>query len=188
MKQRSLNSQISIVGELVNASENKLAANVIAIISGVLLMAGLAQIAIPLPWTPVPITGQTFGVALTALCWGKNRAMAIMSIYLLMGTLGLPVFAMGSAATMGYLVGMAVASFVVGTLADKGWTNSFEKSLGAAYIGSFIIFAFGLAGLSFFLPAKSLLMAGLIPFLPGDAVKNLLAAAISYKCKKLLSK
>lgn len=176
----------ALIPLIIDRTQNKTAANLLAIISGVLLMTGLAQIAIPLPWTPVPITGQTFGVALTALCFGRSRALSIMAIYLLMGVSGLPVFAIGSPATFGYLVGMSVASFAVGGLADSGWTDSFGKSLAAAYIGSFIIFTFGLIGLSFFVPAKSLLVSGLLPFIPGDAVKNLLAATISYKSKKFL--
>lgn len=152
--------------------------------AGVALMTALAQIAVPLPWTPVPVTGQTLGVALIGLSWGRNRAFAILLTYLLLGALGLPFFALKGGfllgPTFGYLVGMLLASFAVGWLADRGWTaRGFWPALGAAYVGSAITFACGLWGLSFFVPADKLLMAGLIPFLPGDLIKNSIAALIA---------
>lgn len=81
--------------------------------------------------------------------------------------------------TMGYLAGMFIASWVVGKLSDKGWTESFPKALAACYVGSLIIFLCGAWGLSFFIPANKVLIAGVLPFLPGDLLKNLLAAGIT---------
>ncbi len=163
---------------------------VAALAAGVGLMTALAQIALPLPWTPVPITGQTLGVALVGLSWGRNRAFAILSTYLLLGALGLPFFALKGGfllgPTFGYLVGMLLASFAVGWLADRGWAaRGFWFALGAAYVGSAITFACGLWGLSFFLPADKLLVAGLLPFLPGDLIKNTIAALISRRLARL---
>lgn len=168
----------------IEKSNNKLTANIVAVGLGVVLMSLLAQITIHLPWTPVPITGQTFGVALTALAWGRKRALTIMGTYLLIGAAGLPVFAMGGSGltfgpTMGYLIGMVGAAAVVGTLADRGWTKTFGKALGAAFIGSFIIFSCGLAVLSFFVPKETLLVAGFYPFILGDLIKNSLAATLA---------
>lgn len=169
---------------------NKILSEALSLICGVVLLSLLAQITIPLPWTPVPITGQTFGVALVALSWGRKRALSIFIAYLAVGAIGLPVFALGKSGlaigpTFGYLVGMMIASFVVGTLADLGFTKSFWRSLLAAYLGSLCIFTCGLIGLSLFVPSEALLMAGLIPFLPGDIIKNSLAAFLSWKLRQL---
>ena len=177
------------VPSLIEKSENKTFANSLAIITGVALIALLAQMAIPLPWTPVPITGQTLGVTLVALSWGWKRSSIAMGLYLVLGSLGLPFFASVGAlgATSGYLVGMLFSSVAMGYLADLGWTNSFKKALAAAYIGSFIVLGTGLLVLSYFMPSDTLLAAGLLPFLPGDFLKNVIAASISVKAKSQLS-
>lgn len=180
----------AFIPQLINKSQNKVLTEVALWFSGIFLLSALAQIVIPLPWTPVPITGQTFGVALVGLSWGRKRAFTILLSYLTLGALGLPIFAMGSSGLIlgpssGYLLGMAVASLVVGTLADCGFTKTFPKSLLAAFTGSLVIFAFGLGVLSFFVPKESLLAAGLLPFIPGDIIKNFLAAKISQSLRSL---
>ncbi|MBO9665604.1 MAG: biotin transporter BioY [Bdellovibrio sp.] len=152
-----------------------------AFISGSALLALTAQLSIPLPFTPVPITGQTFGVALLALLWGRKRAAGAFALYLAEGAVGLPVFSQGKAfltvgPTMGYLVGMLLATWIVGTLADRGYAKSFKGALLSAYAGSAIIFLCGTLGLSFFVPKEQVLIMGVFPFLIGDLVKNALAA------------
>ncbi|MGE4132212.1 MAG: biotin transporter BioY [Bdellovibrionales bacterium] len=147
---------------------------------GALLLTALAQISIPLPWTPVPITGQTFGVALLALLWGRKLGAGIVGGYVLLGLTGLPILATAKLGpTSGYLVGMVLASYVVGGLADRGWTSTFPRALAAAYVGSTLIFGLGLLVLSYFVPSEALLGAGLFPFMPGDLIKNILAATIA---------
>lgn len=168
--------------------ENKVVAETIAFVAGVSLISLLAQVAITLPWTPVPITGQTFGVALVALSWGRQRAISIMLGYLSFGALGLPIFALGKSGlsigpTLGYLVGMLLSSYVVGALSDNGYTTSLKKSLIAAFSGSVIIFSCGLIGLSFFVPGRLLIASGLLPFIPGDIIKNIIAASVSWKMR-----
>lgn len=165
----------------VSKFENKTLANLCALVTGVALLSALAQIVIPLPWTPVPITGQTFAVTLVSLTWGMKRAASIVLVYLALGVYGFPVFAMGASGalmgpTVGYLVGMVFSSIVVGKLADLGFSKSFKKALLASYCGSFFIFATGLFVLSFYVPNESLLYVGLFPFLLGDFIKNTLAS------------
>lgn len=160
---------------------NHAKAVVVSIFLGVTMLALLAQIKIILPWTPVPITGQTFGVALLALIWGSRLSLGTFATYLGLGFIGAPVFAGGASGliigpTFGYLVGMLVASWLVGKLSDRGWSESFPKALIACYMGSLIIFSCGVIGLSFFVPVKALLISGVLPFLPGDLIKNILAA------------
>lgn len=152
---------------------------------GVIGLALLAQIAIPLPWTPVPITGQTFGVTLIALLFGKTRAVSVVATYLLLGLAGMPFLAAAKLGpTSGYLVGMLLSSVVVGHLADLGWTRSFIKTWFAGFLGSLCVFACGLLVLSFFVPSETLMVAGFFPFLPGDAIKTLAAASIAYGFNK----
>lgn len=184
-----MSQELALVPQFLIQRGNKIQENILSVALGVVALSLLAQIAIPLPWTPVPITGQTFGVALMALLWGKKRATATIVSYMALGTLGLPIFALGKAGfsvgpTNGYLVGMIIASYVMGSLSDLGWTKTWLKAYFTAFTGSVITFTCGVIGLSFFVPSKALLMAGVIPFLAGDIVKTLIASSIAYKAQK----
>lgn len=164
--------------------ESKNVYNILSVVAGSLFLALLSQIVIPLPFSPVPITGQTFGVALIALNWGSKRALMTFFLYLCEGFVGLPVFAMGKSGlmigpTIGYLFGMWVSSGVVGYLADKGYAKTMKSAFLCCVCGSVITFSFGLLVLSQFVPAKSLLALGLLPFLPGDVLKNLFATVLT---------
>lgn len=180
----------AIVPSLTNHFPVRNFTKVINIFLGVTLVASLAQVSIPLPWTPVPITGQTFGVSLLALLWGSRLASISFLTYLGVGFLGAPVFASGKSGfligpTFGYLIGMLIASYVLGYISERGACNgSLLKTLGVCYIGSAITFTFGLIVLSIFIPRESLLIAGLYPFLIGDFFKNSLAALIFSKMTK----
>src|SRR5690242_2967503 len=108
----------AIVPVLIDRTKTRWLSEALAVFGGVALLSALAQVVIHLPWTPVPITGQTFGIALLALSWGRKRAVAAMVSYLAIGALGVPVFALGQTGlsfgpTMGYLVGMLFATFAV---------------------------------------------------------------------------
>ncbi|WP_051026286.1 biotin transporter BioY [Bdellovibrio bacteriovorus] len=161
---------------------NPTTAAITSTVAGSVLLALIAQINIHLPFTPVPITGQTFGVALLSLLWGRKLATASMALYLVEGAAGLPVFAQGKAfltmgPTVGYLLGMLLATWFVGGMADRGYTKTFKGALASAYLGSLLVFTVGALGLSFFVPFNQLLALGVLPFLPGDLLKNTLAAA-----------
>jgi len=154
------------------------------VIAGSLLVAALAQIEIPLPFTPVPITGQTFGVLLIGAAFGSKRGAASLMLYLIEGGIGLPFFAGGSSglriltgATAGYLAGFVVAAFVVGWLAERGLERSVRTSILPFLVGTVIIYLFGVAWLSIVLKSFSQGVAlGMIPFLIGDAIKLILAS------------
>lgn len=162
---------------------------VFCLVGGSLLVTLLAQFAIPLPFSPVPITGQTFGVALLSLNWGRRLAGGAFLLYLLEGSLGLPVFSLGKSGlyspTMGYLFGMLAATQVIGYFADQGAGSSLWKSFGSCVLGSLVIFAMGLLGLSFFVPGNKLLISGLYPFLLGDFLKNLCASSLTYGLRRI---
>lgn len=170
---------------------NTLINNLLSLFCGVGLLALLAQLSVPLPWTPVPITGQTFGIALISLLWGRIRGFSIMAFYLFIGAMGAPVFSIANSSlimrpTLGYLIGMLLASYVMGSLSDRGWCKNFWSTYLTTLIGSLIIFAFGVLVLSYYLPAKDLLFTGVVPFLPGDFIKNILASSIAYNANKKL--
>src|SRR3989344_2031632 len=185
-----MNQELALVPQYIIQRGNKIQANVLSVVLGVLCLSMLAQIAIPLPWTPVPITGQTFGVTLIALMWGRKRALATILSYLALGALGLPIFAMGKAGfsfgpTTGYLIGMAVATYWMGFLSDQGWTKSWLRLYLTAVSGSIIIFSCGVAVLSLFIPTQNLLSAGVLPFLPGDFLKTLISSCIAFQAQRL---
>ncbi len=150
-----------------------------------LLLVGCAYLAVNLPFSPVPVTAQTFGVLLVAMALGRVRGTAVVLAYLAEGAAGLPVFAGGKAGmvalagpTGGYLIGFLAAAFVTGWLADHAWDKGYLKSIGAMTIGTIIIFVSGLAQLALFVPAGSVLAMGFYPFLPGALFKIGLAAVI----------
>jgi biotin transport system substrate-specific component len=163
--------------------------DVLLVVGGSLLMALLAQVSVRLPFTPVPVTGQTLGVLVVGGTLGSVRGAAAMLLYLAEGAIGLPFFAEGlsgmellslSSATGGYLWGFVVAGFVVGWLTEKGWDRNIGSSLGAMLIGEVIIFSFGVIWLSqaFGIAAPKALEIGLYPFIVGDLLKLAIAAGI----------
>jgi biotin transport system substrate-specific component len=153
---------------------------------GALFIFLTAKIAIPVPGSPVPITGQTFGVLLVGGALGFRRGAASIAVYILIGLVGLPFFAEGKGgvsvilgATGGYLVGFLVAGSVVGRLAELGWDRRIIGALGAMAIGNVVIYLVGvpwLMAVAHFDLATAL-DKGVFPYLVGDAIKLALAAA-----------
>lgn len=162
-------------------------------VGGSLLIAGLAQVSIPLPFTPVPITGQTLGVLLVGAAFGPALGAATLGLYLIEGAIGLPFFAEGTSgssvlgfasASGGYLWGFVLASALIGALARRGWDRSVRTAIGAMLLGEIVLYAVGLPWLHRALPAltggpvrlEDTLAAGLYPFVIGDLLKLLVAA------------
>ena len=154
------------------------------IVGGTLFIAALAQIAIPVPGSPVPVTGQTLAVYLIGTTYGARLGFATFATYLLAGIAGAPVFAPATGATAhgiarltgatgGYLIGMLVAAFVLGALADRKADQKFKTSFPALILGSAIVFAFGLTWLhaSLELTWAQTISAGLTPFIFGEVIK-----------------
>ncbi len=162
---------------------------------GALFVAVLAQVKIPLPFTPVPLTGQTFAVLLVAAALGSKRGVASMAFYIALGAFGLPVFAGGasgmtylSGATLGYLVGFVLAAYVVGLLAERGLERSVRTSILPFFVGTIIIYTCGIAWLTILLGSfGKAITAGLLPFVVGDIIK-LLAAALALPAAWKLAK
>jgi len=192
-------SSTALVPSLVRPSNRvaALVADAVLVALGVGLLALSAQVVINLPWTPVPVTGQTFGALLVGGAYGARRGFVTMAAYLVVGGLGFAVFAGNtsgwdvlkfSSATGGYLVGMLVAAGFVGWMADRGWDRNPWRSLPTMVLGNVIIYAFGFAWLQHALgtSASQTWHLGVQPFLWGDAIKILLAAGLLPAAWKLV--
>ena len=149
-----------------------------------LLTAACAQISIPLGFTPVPITGQTFAVLLTGAVLGSRAGAASQFLYLALGAVGLPFYAGGTGgweratgATAGYLVGFVVAAYVVGYLAENRQDRRFSTSVGAFLTGNLVIYVLGVAWLMYHLSwdLATGVEKGMAPFIIGGTLKILLA-------------
>ena len=156
------------------------------IVGGTLFIAALAQIAIPVPGSPVPVTGQTLAVYLIGTTYGARLGFATFATYLLAGIAGAPVFAPAATqglarltgATGGYLIGMLVATLILGALADRKADQKFKTSFPSLILGSVIVFTFGLIWLnvSLNLTWAQTISAGLTPFIFGEIIKIAITA------------
>ena len=189
-------SQSKVLADKIYSGEG-IAADAVRIAAANILLALCAHIAIPLPWTPVPITGQTFGVLLVGVLLGSRRGGIALVLYLLEGFAGLPVFQplglVGPARflgpTAGYLMSYPAAAFVTGWLVERGAqigparkANSHFAALSlisALISGEAIIFLGGCAWLALGLGLgwKLALNQGALPFIPGEIIKMALIVA-----------
>ena len=156
--------------------------NILLVLSFSGLIALSARLSLTVPWSPIPITGQTFAVLLTgALLGSRLGAMSILA-YLAEGAMGLPVFAYGlggpailTGPTGGFLMGFVPIAFIVGYLCERGWDRRPWTAAPAMLAGSVVLYIFGLSWLAYYVPSNALLAAGLTPFIPGDLTKIALA-------------
>ena len=160
----------------------------VLVLGGALFVAAAAQFSITIePFSPVPITGQTFAVLLVGASYGALLGSATLALYVFMGLVGLPFYAEHKhgwdtlkGATGGYLVGFILAAAVVGLLAQMKWDRKFSSAVSAMLTGSVIIYVCGVAWLMHWghLNFTTGLKEGLAPFVPGDIIKLYLAGAL----------
>jgi biotin transport system substrate-specific component len=157
------------------------------IVLGAAIIAGSAQLSIKLPFTPVPITGQTFSVLVVGASLGMLRGGASALLYVLIGMFGAPVYASGhggldviTGASGGYLVSYPFVSALTGRLAEERWDRRFSSAVGAMLTGNVVIYLFGLPWLAVdqHTGLEKTLELGLYPFVPGDTFKLYVAAAV----------
>lgn len=148
------------------------------VVGGSLFAALCAQIRVPLPFTPVPITGLTLGILLVGSLLGSRLGGVSMLLYLLMGVVGLPFFAGGEAgwqhvqgATGGYLLAAPLAALLVGWLAERGWDRRVATAALSMLLGNMVIYLVGVAWLAILIGLQAAIVKGLLPFLVGDLIK-----------------
>jgi biotin transport system substrate-specific component len=149
------------------------------------LMALCARVTIPLPFTPVPLTLQTFAAVMTGALLGSARGVTSVGVYLLAAACGLPILSGGHSGppigpTGGYLLGFALSAGLVGYLAERRWDRRFLPALGTMLLGNIVIYICGLTWLTIYTgkPLSQMLVLGLYPFIPGDLLKTALAAGL----------
>jgi len=156
----------------------------VLVVIGAALIGALAQVIIPLPFTPVPLTGQTLGVLLVAGALGRWRGMAATGLYGLAGVLGVPWFAGGTSgwaiASFGYIIGFVFAAAVAGTLAERGWDRRPLRALATMLLADAVILAIGTIWLAGALQVSIVraVQLGVLPFIIGDLVKAAMAAGL----------
>ena len=172
------------LGERINARARDIA----LVVAGALFIYLTAQISIPVPGSPVPITGQTFGVLLVGGALGLRRGLVAVALYVLLGVVGLPFFAEGKGGLSGHLgrdrrlsrSGSSWPARSSGRLAELGWDRKIGGALGAMLVGSAVIYAIGLPWLMVVTgwTVEKTIAEGLTPFLVGDTIKIVLAAVL----------
>ena len=170
-----------------------LARNIALVVGGAGFVGLSAQLFITLPFTPVPLSLQTFSVLLTVAVLGSTRGLVSMALYAVAGMAGLPWFAPQQSGwafpSFGDVVGFVVAALVVGKLAERGADRTPLRAVGLLVLGNLTIYAVGVPGLMM-LAGVSLpkaLALGVVPFLIGDAIKVAVAAALLPATWKLVN-
>jgi biotin transport system substrate-specific component len=168
----------AVLADLLPASRVRDAA---LVVGGAVLTGLAAQVAVPVPGSPVPVTGQTFAALLVGTALGARRGLLSLALYALAGVAGMPWFAGGTSGaasvSFGYILGMLLASAAVGALARRGADRSPLRMVGTMLLGEAIIYAVGVPYLAVaaHLSLSQAVALGLTPFLIGDALKAALA-------------
>lgn len=179
----SISSTATLRGALI--SRSTAVTKVALVVGGVAFLALLAQIAVPVPGSPVPVTGQTLGVLLLGSAYGASLGFTTFGTYLLVGFLGAPIFASGThglsritGATGGYLVGMLLASLLTGYLAGRKWDQRIRTVIPTMLLGDLVIFSAGLFWLHHSIHASwaTTFKFGFTPFILGEVIKIAIAS------------
>ena len=179
----SVSSTATLRGALVTRSTT--ATKVALVIGGIAFLGLMAQIAVPVPGSPVPVTGQTLGALLLGSAYGASLGFTTVASYLIIGFLGAPVFASGAhgltritGATGGYLVGMLLASLITGYLAGRKWDQKVATVVPTMILGDLVIFSAGLFWLHHSIHATwaTTFKLGFTPFILGEVIKVAIAS------------
>lgn len=171
------------------------AANMLLVIGASALIAIAAQVAIPLPFTPVPLTLQPLAVIFIGVALGSRRGAAAAILYLLEGASGLPVFAQGhggplwlAGATAGFLWSYPFAAYVAGFVSERGWGSSILRAVTGMLLALGAIYLGGWSWLAVLTDARTAFAAGVAPFVLADIVKVAIGAALLPKAQQIVSR
>ncbi|WP_128376682.1 biotin transporter BioY [Streptomyces cavernae] len=181
-----------VLADLLPASRVR---DIALVLGGAVLTGVAAQIAVPVPGSPVPVTGQTFAALLVGTALGAGRGFLSLALYAVVGMLGVPWFAEGTsgvlAPSFGYVIGMVFAAAAVGALARRGGDRTPLRMVGTMLVGEAVIYLVGLpylaAAMGYF-SFSEVFAAGLTPFLIGDALKAVLAMGLLPAAWKLVGR
>lgn len=177
----------TLINSITRNDDKNILKNISLILGAIIFLILMSQVKIALPFTPVPITGQTFAVILIGLTYTRKQSILVLLGYVILAAIGLPVFAgwksglIFNIATGGYILGFFVAVELLGYVAEKGLTKSYGSLIFVIIISNIIIYTLGIFQLSLFLKDKTLielLQIGAIPFIPGDIFKMALAVLL----------
>ena len=181
-----------VIGRLVRGRD---AADMLLVIGASALIAIAAQVAIPLPFTPVPLTLQPLAVIFVGVALGSTRGAAAAALYLLEGMSGLPVFAQGHSgpawllgATAGYLYSYPFAAWVAGYISERGWGSTILRAVSGMLLALTVIYLGGWSWLAVLTDARYAFAAGVAPFVLADVIKVALGAALLPKAQQIVSR
>jgi len=171
------------------------AVNMLMVIGGSALIAIAAQIAIPVPFSPVPLTLQPLAVLLVGVVLGSARGAAAATLYILEGVSGLPVFAQGhggaiwlAGPTAGYLLSYPFAAFTAGWFSERGWGSTVARAVCGMLAALGVIYAAGWAWLAVVAGPQAAFTMGVAPFIAADVVKIALGAALLPWAQRLIAR
>jgi biotin transport system substrate-specific component len=194
MAHASVVAQPVVLADVIPSARQR---DVALVVGGALLTAACAQISIPVPGDPVPITGQTFAVMVCGAGLGAVRGSAAMALYWLLGLIGLPFYADGDGgvhaafgATGGYLIGFMLSAYVVGRLAEARLDREPLKALPLFALGQLVIFGIGVPWLAVNqeLSMGDAIALGFTPFILGGIIKAVAAAALLSSAWRLVGR
>lgn len=181
-----------VIGRLVRG---RAATDMLLVIGASALIAIAAQVAIPLPFTPVPLTLQPLAVIFVGVALGSTRGAAAAALYLLEGMSGLPVFAQGHSGpawllgpTAGYLYSYPFAAWVAGYISERGWGSTILRAVSGMLLALTVIYLGGWSWLAALTDARSAFAAGVAPFVLADVIKVVLGAALLPKAQQIVSR
>lgn len=182
MTQKALTIPSVVVDRLVRG---RVAADMLLVVAASAIIALAAQVAIPLPFTPVPLTLQPLAVIMIGAALGSTRASAAATLYLLEGASGLPVFAQGHGgaiwlvgATAGYLYSYPFAAWLAGFVSERGWGNSIVRAVTGMLAALGVIYLGGWSWLAVLTSPEIAFVQGVAPFMVADIVKVAAGAAM----------
>lgn len=191
MTQKAMTIPAVVIDRLVRG---RVAANLLLVVGASLLIAIAAQVAIPVPFTPVPLTLQPLAVIFVGVALGSTRGAAAAALYLLEGFSGLPVFAQGHggpamlfAPTAGYLFSYPFAAFVAGFISERGWGSSVVRAVSGMLLALGVIYLGGWSWLAILTDPRWAFTAGVAPFVLADVVKVAIGAALLPKAQRWLT-
>ncbi|MGL4392264.1 MAG: biotin transporter BioY [Fusobacteriaceae bacterium] len=184
-------TSVKLENAIFNGAKKKIVEKILLVTLGVLFYAVVGRMQIPLPFTPVPISGGTLAVFLVAGILGSRLSTLASGAYLVAGVLGAPIFAGGAsgynAASFGYIIGYVAASYVMGIFASKGYSKNLAGLLLGLFLANVVLYAVGISWMGMVVGFdKPLLAWGLYPFIVGDIVKMAVAFSLIAPIKKYI--